>query len=170
MIEKFAHKRPEVSAGAWIHHSACVMGEVSIGADVSVWPGAVIRGDVDRIEVGRGSNIQDLAVLHPNGNRPVILGEGVTVGHSAIIHGSTVGAHSLVGMGAVVMDSEIGEYCLIAAGAVVTPGSRIPPRSMVMGAPARVKRSLTEEECAGLVRSEKDYIALAGIYRTGSDR
>lgn len=170
MTEKFMDSSPEISPGAWVHPSACLIGRVKIGDEVSVWPGAVLRGDVDRIEVGRGSNIQDLAVLHPNRNRPVLLGEGVTVGHSAIIHGSLIGDHCLVGMGAVVMDCEIGEYCVIAAGAVVTPGSRIPPRSMVMGAPAKVKRPLTDEDCAGLVKSEKDYIMLAGDYKRGAAR
>jgi len=167
MRESFIDDSPEVAAGAWVHASACLIGRVRIADEVSVWPGAVIRGDVDRIEVGRGSNIQDLAVLHPNSGKPVIIGEGVTVGHGAVIHGSVVGAHSLVGMGAIVMDCEIGEYCVIAAGAVVTQGSIIPPRSMVMGAPGKVKRPLTDEECAGLVKSEKDYILLAGHYKRG---
>lgn len=170
MIEKFMEFSPEISAAAWVHPSACVIGKVKIGAEASVWPGAVIRGDVDRIEIGRGTNIQDLAVLHPNRDKPVLVGEGVTVGHSAIIHGSVVGAHTLVGMGAVVMDCEIGEYCIIAAGAVVTPGSKIPARSMVMGAPGKVKRALTDGECSGLVGSEKDYITLAGYYRPGGAR
>ncbi len=170
MTEKFLDYSPEVSPGAWVHPSACLIGRVRIADEVSVWPGSVIRGDVDRIEVGRGSNIQDLAVLHPNTGRPVLIGEGVTVGHSAIIHGSVIGAHSLVGMGAVVMDCEIGEYCVIAAGAVVTPGSVIPARSMVMGAPGKVKRPLTDEECAGLVKSEKTYIALSGEYKRGAAR
>ena len=165
MTEKFMDSVPEVSPDAWVHLSACLIGRVKIAAEVSVWPGAVLRGDVDRIEVGRGSNIQDLAVLHPNLNRPVLIGEGVTVGHSAIIHGSAVGSHCLVGMGAVVMDCEIGEYCLIAAGAVVIPGSKIPPRSMVMGAPGKVKRPLTDEECAGLAESGKEYVRLAGHYK-----
>jgi carbonic anhydrase/acetyltransferase-like protein (isoleucine patch superfamily) len=168
MLETLLNKTPEVAAGAWVHPSACLIGAVKICEEASVWPGAVLRADVDRIEVGRGSNIQDLAVLHPNRDRPVLVGEGVTVGHSAVIHGSVIGAHSLIGMGAVVMDCEIGEYCIIAGGAVVTPGSRIPPRSMVMGAPGKVKRSLTDEECAGLVRSEKEYIELAGYYRAGA--
>ncbi len=167
MIEEFMGVKPETAPGAWVHPSACLIGRVKIGAEVSVWPGAVLRGDVDRIEVGRGSNIQDLAVLHPNLDRPVIVGEGVTVGHSAIIHGSVVGAHCLIGMGAVVIESEIGEYCLIAAGAVVTPGTKIPPRSMVMGAPGKIKRALTGEECAALVKSEKEYIKLAGFYARG---
>ena len=167
MLEPFLGKSPVVAPGAWVHPSACLIGAAEIHEDASVWPGAVIRADVDRIVVGKGSNIQDLAVLHPNRNRPVLIGEGVTVGHSAIIHGSVVGGHCLIGMGAVVMDCEIGEYCLIAGGAVVTPGSRIPPRSMVMGAPGKVKRQLTDEECAGLVSSEKEYIELAGYYRAG---
>jgi carbonic anhydrase/acetyltransferase-like protein (isoleucine patch superfamily) len=167
MRESFLDSSPEVAAGAWVHHSACLIGRVKVADEASVWPGAVIRGDVDRIVVGRGSNIQDLAVLHPNSGRPVLIGEGVTVGHSAVIHGSVVGAHSLIGMGAIVMDCEIGEYCVIAAGAVVTQGSVIPARSMVMGAPGRVKRPLTDEECAGLVKSEKDYIMLAGHYKRG---
>mgnify|MGYP003801025641 CR=1 FL=1 len=161
---------PELAPGAWVHASAAVIGRVKLAAQVSVWPGAVIRGDVDRIEIGRGSNIQDLAVLHPNLDRPVLIGEGVTVGHSAIIHGSVVGAHCLVGMGAVVMESEIGEFCIIAAGAVVTPGSKIPARSMVMGAPGKVKRELTETDCAALLRSEAEYIKLAGFYGPGGDR
>ena len=167
MTEKFMDNQPEISPGAWVHPSACVIGRVKLGDEVSVWPGAVLRGDVDRIEVGRGSNIQDLAVLHPNSGMPVLIGEGVTVGHSAIIHGSSVGAHCLVGMGSVVIDCEIGEYCFIAAGALVTPGSKIPARSMVMGAPGKVKRALTDEECAGLLRSEKTYIELSGKYKRG---
>ncbi len=169
-MERFIDSLPEVSPGAWVHASACLIGRVKIGDEVSVWPGAVLRGDVDRIEVGRGSNIQDLAVLHPNLDRPVLIGEGVTVGHSAVIHGSVVGAHCLIGMGAIVMDCEIGDFCIIAAGAVVTPGPRIPSRSMVMGAPGKIKRPLTDEECAGLLKSEKDYIMLAGQYRSGAER
>lgn len=170
MTEEFMGAAPEVHSGAWVHSSACLIGKVKIADQVSVWPCAVIRGDVDRIEIGRGTNIQDLAVLHPNKDKPVLVGEGVTVGHSAIIHGSVIGAHTLVGMGAVVMDCEIGEYCVIAAGAVVTPGSKIPARSMVMGAPGKVKRELTPEECLGLERSEKDYILLAGYYAKGGAR
>ena len=170
MTGKFMDKAPEVDAGAWVHASASVIGDVKLGGGVSVWPGAVLRGDVDRIEVGRGTNVQDLAVLHPNHGKPVLVGEGVTIGHSAVVHGSAVGDHCLVGMGAIVMESEIGEYCLIAAGSVVTPGSKIPPRSMVMGAPGKVKRQLTDDECAALVRSEKEYMELAGRYRSGEAR
>lgn len=158
---------PQVDDGAWVHPSASLIGQVSLARDVSVWPGAVLRGDVDRVEVGEGTNIQDLAVLHPNRGKPVLVGRGVTVGHSAIVHGSVIGDHCLVGMGAVVMDCEVGEYCLVAAGAVITPGSRIPARSMVMGAPGKVRRELTADECAALVKSEKDYVQLAGYYKAG---
>ncbi|MDA8244705.1 MAG: gamma carbonic anhydrase family protein [Elusimicrobia bacterium] len=167
MIEKFGGAAPELEASAWVHRSAQVIGRVKIGADASVWPGAVVRGDVDRIEIGRGANVQDLAVLHPNTGSPVLVGEGVTVGHSAIVHGSAVGGHSLIGMGAVLMECEIGEYCLVAAGSLVTPGTKIPPRSMVMGAPAKVRRRLTDEECEGLRKSELTYIRLAAKYREG---
>ncbi len=163
-------KQPRVSPEAWVHHTASVIGDVTLADEVSVWPGAVIRGDVDRIAVGKGTNVQDLACLHPNGGAPVLVGEGVTIGHSAIVHGSVIGDHCLVGMGAVVMESEVGEYCLIAAGAVLPPGTKVPPRSMVMGAPGKVKRQLTDEECAELVKSEKSYVALAGCYRRGAPR
>ncbi len=167
MLEKFLDRTPEVHPGAWVHPSATLIGETRVAELASVWPGAVLRADVARIEIGRASNVQDLAVLHPNLEKPVLIGEGVTIGHSAVVHGSVVGGHCLIGMGAVVMDCEIGEYCLIAGGAVVTPGSKIPPRSMVMGAPAKVKRQLTEEECSGLERSAEEYIRLAGHYREG---
>ena len=170
MNESFMDHAPEIAAGAWVHPSASVIGRVKVADEVSVWPGAVIRGDVDRIEIGRGTNIQDLAVLHPNRDYPVLVGDGVTVGHSAIIHGSRVGSHTLVGMGSIVMESEIGEYCIVAAGSVVIPGSSIPPRSMVLGAPGKVKRQLTDEECAALEASEKDYMKLAGYYRPGGRR
>ena len=156
---------PQIAPDAWVHVSASVIGRVRLDALVSVWPGAVVRGDVDAIEIGEASNIQDLAVLHPNRAKPVILGKGVTVGHSAVIHGSRVGDHCLIGMGAIVIDSQIGEFSLIGAGAVVTPGSVIPPGSMVLGIPAKVVRSLKEEEKNALIRSGEDYLELARNYR-----
>ena len=167
MLEKFLDKTPEVHPGAWVHPSASLIGGVKVCDQASVWPGAVLRADVARIEIGRAANVQDNAVLHPNLDRPVLINEGVTIGHSAVVHGSVVGAHCLVGMGAVVMDCEIGDHCLIAGGAVVTPGSRIPPRSMVMGAPGRVTRPLSAEECAKLEISAAEYVRLSGLYRGG---
>jgi len=165
MKEKFMGAEPQIAPDAWVHASASVIGRVRLDALVSVWPGAVVRGDVDAIEIGDSSNVQDLAVLHPNRDKPVILGKGVTVGHSAVIHGSRVGDHCLIGMGAIVIDSRIGDFCLIGAGAVVTPGSVIPPGSMVLGVPAKVVRPLKEEEKAALVKSKEDYVELARHYR-----
>jgi carbonic anhydrase/acetyltransferase-like protein (isoleucine patch superfamily) len=165
MKEKFMGAEPELAPGVWVHPSAVVIGRVKLGPSVSVWPGAVIRGDVEMIEVGEASNIQDLAVLHPDRDKPVILGKGVTVGHSAIIHGSRIGEHCLIGMGAIVMNSEIGDFSLIGAGALVTPGSVIPPGSMVLGMPAKVARLLSEKEKAALVQSKETYLELAEHYR-----
>jgi carbonic anhydrase/acetyltransferase-like protein (isoleucine patch superfamily) len=165
MKEKFLEFEPRIAPDAWVHPSASVIGMVRLDAHVSVWPGAVIRGDVDAIEIGASSNIQDLAVLHPNRDKPVILGKGVTVGHGAVIHGSRVGDHCLIGMGAIVIDSQIGELSLIGAGAVVTPGSVIPPGSMVLGIPAKVVRRLKEDEKSALIRSKEDYVELARKYR-----
>ncbi|MEI7481491.1 MAG: gamma carbonic anhydrase family protein [Elusimicrobiota bacterium] len=156
---------PQVAPDAWVHALASVIGQVRLDALVSVWPGAVVRGDVDVIEIGEACNIQDLAVLHPNRAKPVILGKGVTVGHGAVIHGSRVGDHCLIGMGAIVIDSQIGELSLIGAGAVVTPGSVIPPGSMVLGMPGKVVRSLNEKEKASLIKSKEDYLELARHYR-----
>ena len=165
MIEKFLEFEPQIAPDAWVHSSASVIGRVKLDALVSVWPGAVVRGDVDAIEIGAASNIQDGAVLHPNRDKPVILGKGVTVGHGAVIHGSRVGDHCLIGMGAIVIDSQIGELSLIGAGAVVTPGSVIPPGSMVLGMPAKFVRSLMEKEKAALISSKEEYLELARKYR-----
>jgi carbonic anhydrase/acetyltransferase-like protein (isoleucine patch superfamily) len=162
--EKFMEFEPEIAPGAWVHGSAVIIGRVKLGPSVSVWPGAVIRGDVDAVEIGEESNIQDLAVLHPNLHKPVILGKGVTVGHSAVIHGSRVGNNCLIGMGAIVIDSEIGEFSLIGAGALVTPGSVIPPGSMVLGIPGKIARRLGENEKAALIKSKEDYLELAKRY------
>lgn len=165
MKEKFMQYEPEIAVSAWVHDSAVLIGRVKVGASASVWPGAVLRGDVDAIEVGEGSNIQDLAVLHANRDKPVTVGAGVTVGHSAIIHGSRVGDHCLIGMGAIMMDAEVGEFSLVGAGSVLTPGTKIPPGSLVIGTPGKVARKLSDEEKKALVKSKEDYIALAGHYR-----
>ncbi len=165
MIYKFSSYSPTVSSGAYIHESAQVIGNVEIGDDVSIWPCAVIRGDVEKIIVKKGANVQDCAVLHPNRNKPVIIGQGVTIGHSAVVHGSSIGRNCLIGMGAVVIDSKIGDYCLIGAGCVVTPNSVIEDYSLVLGLPHKVVRKLTDKEIEALKKSEKDYIELMNIYR-----
>ncbi|GAB4031945.1 MAG: hypothetical protein Fur0012_09870 [Elusimicrobiota bacterium] len=165
MISEFLGQKPSVSSKAYVHESAQLIGRVVIEDQVSIWPCAVIRGDVEEIIVKKGANVQDCAVLHPNRNKPVIINEGVTIGHSAVVHGSSVGKYCLIGMGAVVMDSEIGEFSLIGAGCVVTPGSKIPPHSLVLGLPHKVVRQLNEKEVKALMDSEKDYIELMGLYK-----
>lgn len=167
MLERFLEHSPEAHPSAWVHASAVVSGRVQLGEEASVWPGAVIRGDVAAISVGARTNVQDLAVIHPDSGRDVHIGEGVTIGHSAVVHGSRVGDNCLIGMGAVLMASEIGENCLIGAGAVVPPGSKIEPGSMVMGLPAKAVRKLRPEEIEALRKSAADYARLMKAHRDG---
>jgi carbonic anhydrase/acetyltransferase-like protein (isoleucine patch superfamily) len=140
---------------------------VVIGAQSSVWFGAVVRGDVYYIRIGERTNIQDGTVVHvTNGTHATVLEDEVTVGHNVTLHGCHVGRGCLVGMGSIVMDGvEVGERSLIAAGALVSPGTRIPPRSLVLGVPARVKRKLTDEEVAGLDVYWRNYIEYTRLYR-----
>ena len=143
----------------WVAPDAHVIGQVRLGAGVGVWFGAVLRGDNAAIEVGARSNIQENAVLHVDPGTPLSVGEGVTVGHGAIVHGCTIGDNVLVGMGAVVMNrAVIGADSLVAAAAVVTEGKMFPPGSLIVGSPARVVRALTEAEIAGLRRSAAHYV------------
>ncbi|MDD1654755.1 MAG: gamma carbonic anhydrase family protein [Methanomicrobiales archaeon] len=146
--------------------NATVIGDVTLSDGVSVWFGAVIRGDKDRISIGRSSNIQDNAVVHTSHGFPVTIGAQVSVGHGAILHGCTIGDRVLVGMGAIVMNgAEVGAGSLIAAGAVVTEGTRIPPGSIVMGVPGKVVRPVSPEQAAHIVRNAESYAELARSYR-----
>jgi carbonic anhydrase/acetyltransferase-like protein (isoleucine patch superfamily) len=143
----------------WIAPSASVVGRVDLGAGASVWYGAVLRGDTDRITVGRNTNIQDGSVIHADPGSPTVLGEGVTVGHMVMLHGCTVGDNSLIGIGAVVLNrARIGRDCLIGARSLITEGKEIPDGSLVMGSPGRVVRPLTESEIAGLRASAAHYV------------
>jgi len=165
MIQKLKDHAPQIAAGAYIHESCVIIGNVKIGKNASVWPLASLRGDIAAIEIGENSNIQDCCVVHVNENEPCIIGKDVTVGHGAVIHGAKIGDRCLVGMRAVVMESEIGEDCLIAAGAVVTPGRTIPPRSLVMGMPAKVTRELTEPEVQSLRQANGAYLILSETFK-----
>jgi carbonic anhydrase/acetyltransferase-like protein (isoleucine patch superfamily) len=150
-LDRFLRARPKLGAGVYIARSAAVLGDVRIGDHSSVWYNATVRGDINYIEIGHHTNIQDNAVLHLADDYPCIIGDYVTVGHSAIIHACTIGNDVLVGMGAIVLDgAEVGEQCLIGAKALVTQRTKIPPGSLVLGAPARVMRQLKPEERAGL--------------------
>lgn len=154
-------KKPEISEKAYIAPSADIIGDVVIKENGSVWYQAVVRADNDRIEIGSGSNVQDSCVLHADAGYPVKIGDYVTVGHGAIIHGCEIGDNTLVGMGAIILNgAKIGKNCLIAAGALVTQGKEIPDGSMVMGSPAKIRRELTKEEIVGNRESAEEYIEL----------
>ena len=161
-LDTYLAQKPRVGAGVYIARGAVVVGDVTLGDHSSVWYNAVLRGDINRIVVGRYTNIQDNAVLHLEDNLPCVLGDYVTVGHSAIVHACTVGDESLVGMGSVILDGAVvGRQCLIGAKALVTMGMQIPDGSLVLGAPARVVRALTEDERRKLRYSAEKYAANA---------
>jgi carbonic anhydrase/acetyltransferase-like protein (isoleucine patch superfamily) len=154
-LNTFLRQRPKLGQGVYLARSAVVLGDVTLGDYSSVWYNAVLRGDIHRIDVGHRTNIQDNAVIHLADEHPCLIGSWVTVGHSAIVHACTVGDETLVGMGAVILDGAVvGRQCLIGAKALVTPGTRIPDGSLVLGAPAKVTRALTDKE-----RSELKYWA-----------
>lgn len=146
-IHSYQGQTPVLAKGAWIAPGAHVAGRVTLGEDVSIWYGAVLRADINTIHIGARSNIQDNAVLHLADNFGVILGEDVVVGHGAILHACTIGNNVLVGMGSIVMDgAEIGDDCVIAAGALVPPGKKIPAGSLVVGSPGKIARETTQAE------------------------
>ncbi len=158
-LDKFLRRRPKLGKNVFIAKNATVIGDVTLGAHSSVWYGAVLRGDINRIVVGHHSNVQDNAVLHLADNFACVLGNWVTVGHSAVVHACKVGDEVLVGMGAVILDGAvIGKQSIIGAKALVTQGTKIPPGSMVFGAPAKVVRKLSKEERAGLKWWAQKYV------------
>lgn len=153
---------PRLAKGVLAAPNATAVGQVTAQPGVSLWYGAVVRGDQMPIAIGENTNIQDNAVLHVSTVDPLTLGKSVTVGHGAILHGCTVGDNCLIGMGAVLLNRcVIGENCLVAAGSLVTEGTLVPPGSLVMGSPARVKRPLTPEELESLSKSAETYLRLA---------
>ena len=161
-LDRYLRQSPRLGQGSYIARGATVVGDVTLGDRASVWFGAVLRGDINRIEIGEGSNVQDNAVVHLADDYPAIVGRYVTIGHGAIVHACTIGDECLIGMGAIVLDgAEIGAQCIIGAQALVTPRTKIPPGSMVLGAPAKVVRALKEEERAGLKYWAEKYVANA---------
>ena len=148
MIQNYKDLSPILHDDAWIHPDATVIGEVVLAAGVSVWPGAVLRGDMGLIEIGEDTNIQDGAIAHNTGGMSSTrIGPRVTVGHGAILHGCIAEGDSILGMGSILLDNcVIGEHCVIGAGALVPMGKVIPPRSMVLGSPGKVVRQITDQE------------------------
>lgn len=161
MLRSFEGDRPKIHPTAFVHDTAQVIGRVTLAEGSSVWPGCVLRGDIDRIAIGAGSNVQDLTVIHTREGHPTLVGKGVTVGHRAILHGCRIGDRTLIGMGAIIMEARVGARCLIGAGALITAGMDIPAGSLVLGSPAKVVRKLRPEELRMLAESERSYRALA---------
>jgi carbonic anhydrase/acetyltransferase-like protein (isoleucine patch superfamily) len=166
VIRPFRGTTPVIDPSVFVADTATIVGDVHIGAGSSVWFGAVIRGDVFHIRIGEQTSIQDNSVLHVTHDRfATIVGNRVTVGHSVTLHGCTIGDLCIIGMGSTVLDQvEVGERCIVGAGALLTPGTKVPPGHLVVGAPARIKRPLTEAEHNWLVASAAHYVELARIY------
>jgi carbonic anhydrase/acetyltransferase-like protein (isoleucine patch superfamily) len=161
---------PALAPSAWVADSAEVIGRVELAEDVSIWFGTVIRGDQpEPVRIGRGSNIQDGCVMHSDAGVPVTVGEYVTVGHRAVLHGCTVGDGSLIGIGAIVLNgARIGKNSLVGAGALVTEGKSFPDGSLIVGSPAAVKRALTPDQIEALRQSALHYIGNARRFQTGA--
>jgi carbonic anhydrase/acetyltransferase-like protein (isoleucine patch superfamily) len=160
MLRPYRGRVPRVHPTAFVDGTAQVIGDVEIGLHSSIWMQAVVRGDVNSIRIGQRTNVQDGTVVHVmHDDHPTVIGDDVTIGHGAIVHGCTVGNRVLVGMGAIVLNgAEIGEDCVIAAGTVVTEGMVVPRRSMVMGVPGKVRRPLTDAEVAAILESAANYV------------
>ena len=165
-IYRLGDQTPEVPATAYVAAEAVLIGKVRLGDRASVWAGAVIRGDNELIVIGNASNVQEGAVLHTDPGCPLVVGDNVTIGHQAMLHGCTIGEGSLIGIQAVVLNrAVIGRQCLVGAGAVVTEGKVFPDRSLILGAPAKVVRTLTDEDLARLAYSADNYARRGAHYR-----
>ncbi|NGZ08060.1 MAG: gamma carbonic anhydrase family protein [Nitrospira sp. LK70] len=166
MIRAFQGIKPTIPNSCFIEGTAVVIGDIVMGEQCSVWFNAVIRGDVNYIRIGERTNVQDLGVLHvTHDTHPLIIGNEVTIGHHVVLHGCTIQDRVLVGMGAIIMDGAvIGEDSVVGAGALVVEGTVVPPKSLILGSPAKVKRSVTEEELAWIKESADNYVNYAKKY------
>ena len=166
---KYLANRIHADPRAWIAPGAVLVGDVSVGADASVWYGCVLRGDMEPIRIGSRTNIQDLTLVHVDRDCPAIIGDGVTVGHRSVIHGCTIGNDVLIGMGAVVLSgATIGDGALVAAGAVVREGFDVPPGMMVAGVPAKIRGEVTPELRQRILDGVETYVQYSRRYREGS--
>lgn len=164
-VYRISQKRASIAASAWVAPQAALVGDVTLGDHSSVWFNAVIRADNEPVRIGAYSNVQEGAVLHTDPGFPLDIGERVTVGHQAMLHGCTIGEGSLIGIQAVILNGAvIGRQCLVAAGAVVTEGKVFPDRSLILGAPAKVARELSDEDVQRLAQSAEDYVRKALTY------
>jgi carbonic anhydrase/acetyltransferase-like protein (isoleucine patch superfamily) len=168
MVITFSGSTPRIEPSAYIQSTARIIGDVTIGAQSSVWFNAVVRGDVRHVRIGSRTNVQDNATIHVSSQRwGTVLGDDVTIGHAVVLHGCTIGNRCLIGIGAIVLDGcEIADDCMIGAGALVTPRSKFPAGSLVLGSPAKVVRPLRDEEFVELQRSAASYVEYAEHYRS----
>lgn len=169
MIVPFKKTMPKVHPEAFIAPSASVIGRVNVAKGANIWYGAVVRGDINRIEIGSGTNVQDNAVLHVERDKPCLVKSGVTIGHQATVHACTVHEGALIGIGARVLNGAVvGRYTLVGAGSLVLEGTELPPYSLAVGSPCRVIRRLTPKEIQALKESARNYQALAKEYRNNT--
>jgi carbonic anhydrase/acetyltransferase-like protein (isoleucine patch superfamily) len=166
MIRTFQGIRPRIPKSCFIEDTAVVIGDVVVGEDCSVWFHAVIRGDVHYIRIGHRTNVQDLCMLHvTHDTHPLVIGSDVTIGHHVVLHGCTIKDRVLIGMGAIIMDGAvIGEDSVVGAGALVTERTVIPPKSVVLGSPAKVRRPVSDDELKWILESSANYVKYAGQY------
>jgi carbonic anhydrase/acetyltransferase-like protein (isoleucine patch superfamily) len=169
IVRSYDGKRPRMGERVFVADNVALIGDVELGNDCSIWYGTVLRGDVHFISVGSRTNIQDNCVVHvTNGTRPTVIAEEVTIGHGVIVHGCTIGRGALIGMGSRVLDGAVvGEQALVGAGALVPEGMHVPPRTLALGVPARVKRPLTDDELARLDSSWQHYVEYKEKYLRG---
>jgi carbonic anhydrase/acetyltransferase-like protein (isoleucine patch superfamily) len=171
MSSSLDQAHPAVASDAWIAPGAILIGDVTIGSGASIWYGTVVRADQEKIVIGAQTNIQDGTIMHSDPGLPLVVGDRVSVGHGAILHGCDIGDDVLVGMGATILNgARVGEGSLIAAGALVLEGADIPPRSLVAGVPGKVRRPTTDDEFAHIQHNSSHYLALSSKYATGELR
>lgn len=167
MIIEMNGRKPKISEGVYVAPDATLIGDIEVDECASIWFKALIRADVNSVRIGKYTNYQDASVIHVTKENPTIIGDHVTVGHRALIHACRVGNNCLVGMGSIIMDgAEVGDNCIIGAGSLITQGTKIPPGSLVLGSPAKVKRELTQEEIAAIKKSAENYYEYAKMYMT----
>lgn len=165
-LYRFQKYEPQIDSSCFLADNAVIIGNVELAENVNVWYGCVLRGDINKIQVGKNTNIQDLSMLHVIEDNPCVIGENVTIGHSAVIHACTIGNGSLIGMQACVLDfAEIGERSVVAAGSLVPPGKKYPAESLIMGNPAKVVRKLTAEEIQQYSNHYKTYVENAELFK-----
>ncbi|MCS7097925.1 MAG: gamma carbonic anhydrase family protein [Candidatus Methanomethyliaceae archaeon] len=165
MIKELNGKKPIIDPSAYIHEMALVIGDVIIGGGTNIWPFAVLRGDIERITIGRNVSIQDGAILHTDYDFPVVIGDECIIAHRCVIHGCKIGNNSLIGIGAIILSgAEIGENCIVAAGALVPEEKKIPSNSVIMGIPAKIVREINEKDVKRIKKTLEDYKKITKLY------